>query len=123
MSEEQQRDAALDNMVDGFFTAAKSQDLHPSDDLMARVLRDAEREQPAQMMPDFGKPGVLQQLWGALGGWPAMAGLATATIAGVWMGFYPGDYVSEIMGQYTGSDSDLYLVNSLSLYDFNLGEG
>ena len=63
----------------------------PSDDLMARILQDAEDLRPV--------PGALveaqkaQSPWGALlgliGGWAGAGGLVTAGIVGLWVGVSP----------------------------------
>lgn len=123
MVEKQQHSDENDGMLEGLFEAAKVQDLMPSDALMARVLQDAAREQPVLAPFEAKKPGLMPLLWGTLGGWPAMAGLATATVAGVWMGIYPNDYVMDVVAQYTGAESDYYLADTFSVYNFDLEEG
>lgn len=119
MSDELQQD----KMLDALFEAAKAQELPPSEGLMARIQADAHAEQPRPMAVRAATSSLLNALWRAIGGWPAMAGLATATFAGGWIGIYPTDYVADIMAQYTGSDSELYLIDSMSAYEFDLGEG
>ena len=57
-----------------------------SDALMAAVLRDAARMQPA---PAPVRPGLWASLLDLIGGWPAMGGLAAAGLAGVWLGVAP----------------------------------
>jgi len=120
-------DKHLDHTLEALFDVAKTQELQPSDALMARILADAEAEQPPHLALLTTKTrtgrGLFKQLWGAIGGWPAVAGLATATMAGLWIGMNPSVYVADVMAQYTGSDSDLYLVDFVSAYDFDLGEG
>ena len=60
----------------------------PDDALMARVLADAARVQdaPVQAAP---RPGIWAQISAALGGWPAMSGVALAGVAGLWVGMSP----------------------------------
>ena len=63
----------------------------PSEDLMARVLEDAEAYRPV--------PGALVQvaqsqpfwasLLGQIGGWAGAGGLVTAGIIGLWVGVSP----------------------------------
>ncbi|WP_339672153.1 hypothetical protein [uncultured Roseovarius sp.] len=74
-----------------FFDAARAHPPAPSPDLLARVLGDAEAEQVwitrrAQPAAEAPRAGLLEQLYRLLGGWPAMAGLTTAIVAGVWIG-------------------------------------
>lgn len=64
--------------------------------LLARVYADALRlqPQPAQPMP-AAKPGVWAQLVAALGGRRGLAGLGTAAVVGVMLGFVqPGSVLA-----------------------------
>ena len=42
--------------------------------------------------------GMLRQLVDALGGWPAVAGLATAGVAGLWIGAFPPQAMAALFG-------------------------
>lgn len=58
--------------------------------LEARILRDAARVRAGFAAP--ARPGAAalwRQLRAALGGWPAMGGLAAACAAGLWLGLAP----------------------------------
>ncbi|MEO0369876.1 MAG: dihydroorotate dehydrogenase [Pseudomonadota bacterium] len=69
------------------FAALKDQATRPGDDLMARVLADADVEQAAFLAPQaLVREPARGRFWAMIGGWPSMAGLATAGIAGVWIG-------------------------------------
>ncbi len=59
--------------------------------------------------------GIWAEIGAAIGGWSAMAGLGTATIAGVWIGFVQPDMFSTV--------SDLFLLETTtsSLDDFMPG--
>lgn len=60
-------------------------DLPPG--LAARVLQDASAMSPtARQRP---KLSLVSRISSALGGWPALGGLAAATCAGFWIGFSP----------------------------------
>lgn len=82
--------------LDDFFEAARAQTPEPDAAFLARVLADAEAaqtgfadpERPA--MPAPGRRGMMAAMR-ALGGWPAAAGLSTATLAGLWIGIAPPD--------------------------------
>ena len=76
----------LDGLADGAPVA--------SSDLMARVLADATAVQATFGAADVAEAparalSVWAQIGAALGGWPAISGLATATVAGVWIGVSP----------------------------------
>ncbi len=68
----------------------------PSGQLLERIMADAEAvaaraEAPAppSVPPAARHGGRAGRLLAALGGWPALAGLATAAVAGVWLGLAP----------------------------------
>ena len=62
----------------------------PSEELMARVMADADAvlaERSAGPAQEVARKGWLGAALNGIGGWPAVAGLATATVAGIWIGF------------------------------------
>jgi len=79
-----------DSDLDNLFAQARLAGPMPSTDLMARILSDAEQHQ--QLAAGFVRAAVppRQGLWAsmlaAIGGGAALAGLSTATIAGLWLG-------------------------------------
>ena len=86
------KDAELDLMFD----AVRDTPPLPSDDLWARVHADSLAMMPeALSLPPALQPtsfpaaraGLLAGLMAAIGGWPSVAGLTTAAMAGVWVGF------------------------------------
>lgn len=97
-----------DRMIDdagleAFFTAARAEAPVPSESLMARIVADAEAETAARAAAKArparqSRPGLLAVALGALGGWPALAGMVTATVAGVWFGFAAPDEVNALAG-------------------------
>lgn len=89
-----------DTQLTSFFEAASQHAPEPSDDLMARILADAARvqaEHGAQAAPVLrpARASILSRALGVLGGWGALAGLATATVAGVWIGFAAPDGLAD----------------------------
>ena len=70
--------------LDEFLDAARTARPVPPQALMARIVDDAEREAPRPEARD--RVPFWRGLVEGLGGWPALAGLATATVAGVWIG-------------------------------------
>lgn len=82
-----------DAALDALFAEMRAAGPVPSEDLMARILGDAEAAMPG-MRPAMTAPGVarrpaggLRGLFAALGGWGGVGGLVSATVAGVWIGF------------------------------------
>lgn len=114
--------------LDALFTSARQQEMPVSEDLMARVLQDALTTQAALSAegaeaPASVAPGWWPSLLSAVGGWPSVAGLATAGVAGLWIGISPPDLLSESAENLLQLDSDLFLVDVAAGYSFDLGEG
>lgn len=64
----------------------------PSDDLMARVMADAERLRPvpgARIAGAAPSEGFFEGLVALLGGWKGAGGLVTAGVVGLWIGTSP----------------------------------
>lgn len=87
-----------DELLEGFFRAAREARPAPPGALLARILGDAEAAMPrppeVQSEPHplarpagGGDGGVLSWLGAAFGGWRGIGGLATATVAGLWLGY------------------------------------
>ena len=110
--------------LDALFADARRQDAAPSPDFMERVLQDALQAQVAAA-PVISAPrgSWLRQLVSAVGGWPAVAGLATAGVAGLWIGINPPSAVATTTENLLGTSSDLYLVDLMPSYEFTLAEG
>ena len=97
-----------DDMLDALFDAARGDArADASPDLMARVLADAEaalaENAPAERPRTRG--GLLSQLFALLGGWPALGGLAAATLAGVWIGISAETLMPAQVSTLIGTDS------------------
>ncbi len=79
--------------LEGLFAAARAEVPAPAADLLARIMADADACQPtapAQARPQSGRSPMHALVRGALaaiGGWGGLAGLATAALAGVWIGY------------------------------------
>lgn len=74
-----------------FFREARQSAAQPSDALMARILADAAEAVPRAAAPAPTRTGSaaggVSWLARLLGGWSAVGGLATATVAGLWIGY------------------------------------
>lgn len=78
--------------LDSLFAQARGTGaLAPSDQLMARVLADAAALQPQApglaRAPAAARPGFWALVLAALGGAGMLAGMTTAVLAGLWVGF------------------------------------
>lgn len=95
--------------------------------LLARVLDDALHVQQgfATQLRQPAPParGWLAGLLAAVGGWPALSGLATAGMAGVWLGFSPPTSVGDLAAEYLGlaGSYDLELVPAFAEYGVEEG--
>ncbi|WP_303442048.1 hypothetical protein [Salipiger sp. 1_MG-2023] len=101
-----------------WFDAARDYAPLASGDWLARMEAMALAEQPAPRAVSRPVPGRrsgwLREALGQLGGWPAMAGLAAACVAGVWLGAVaPSDWTG--MGT---TDSLISAAEPASAYDY-----
>lgn len=103
-----------EDRLGALFAAARreAQDLPPG--LQSRILADATRIGAA-----YGdarsrvSPGDrLRRIRDMLGGWPAMAGLATACAAGVWIGLAPPSFLPDPVDLVLGDQSVLDQIDS-----------
>ncbi|WP_245584661.1 hypothetical protein [Salipiger mucosus] len=81
-----------------WFEAGREAAPRPDGDWMARMEALALEEQPAAVSAAVTPParrGRLRDLLGQIGGWPAMAGLAAACAAGLWIGVASPDGVAQ----------------------------
>lgn len=120
--------------LDLLFATAKAQDAAagPSDGLMARVLADAAREQPHPAARPAARPDTAPLLsnpqagfWPALaavfGGGGVVAGLGTAAVAGLYLGFAPPAAMVQLTAAVIGTTS-LESVNLMPGVDALLSE-
>lgn len=84
--------------LDDFFEAGRADAPMPDAALMARVLADADAQTAARAASAQPRESWLRAVLRGLGGWPTVAGLATATAAGVWIGVALPDVTSTFVG-------------------------
>ena len=116
----------LDDLeLDDLFSAAKSQAVTPSGDLLARIMLDAETQAAthAPIAPAPERQGFIASLLGVIGGWPAAAGLATATVAGVVIGISPPDVLETWSASYLADANIFELEDLLPAYGGLFDEG
>lgn len=137
-------DAALDALFNGMIDAGRRAPAEPSGALLARVLSDALAVQDARSPAAAGRaarlsvpprpasrvsmPGFWQSILAGLGGWAAVGGLATATIAGLWVGFSPPAALAGIADGVLGTafatiSTEVDQVDLLPSFDSYLTEG
>ena len=92
-----------DAALEAFFEAGRARPPEPGMDLMARIMADADAEIDARApigVPVARRPrqGLWATLVSGIGGWPAVASLATAAVAGVWLGFASPDQLNSLAG-------------------------
>lgn len=97
-----EKDMLDDAALDEIFAAARACGPEPSGALMARILEDAEAAQDARLATArptaVARPSRWTRFVEGLGGWGALAGLVTATMAGVWIGFVSPDQLNTLSG-------------------------
>jgi hypothetical protein len=98
--------------LDDLFAAARGRDAQPSPALMARILADAAAEQPRAPVRAARPRFSLSALIAAIGGAGALAGLATAAAAGLWIGLAPptavDDFAATLWASGEGDSVDLF---------------
>ena len=116
-----QGDGGGPDALDDFFGAARRAAPRPSDALLARVLSDALAVQAAPVptrRPT--RPSLLAQLRDALGGWPAVGGLATAGMMGLAIGIAAPAGLGDLTAALLGQPADGYLVDLMPELDFDI---
>ncbi|MGB3313755.1 MAG: dihydroorotate dehydrogenase [Albidovulum sp.] len=109
-------------MLTELFAAGQRHAPVPSNAFMERLVADAERVQPrpAAAGRDFFEP-LWARLTAALGGWQGFGGLATATVAGLWIGYAGLADPNALTGGLLGADDAVELLPSTDY--FALAEG
>ncbi len=102
--------------LDALFAEVRDVAPVPGDDLMTRILADAAiamRPVAAQMPTPGVAPQPVRSGWrgtlAAIGGWPALGGMALATMAGVWIGVAPPDSLTTLASGVWGETVALQL--------------
>lgn len=121
--------------LEAFFAAGRTSAPQMSDALMARILGDAAVEQARIEDARTGRPGMAaakrpnpwRVLIAVLGGRKAVAGLLTAALAGLWLGFSPPQPLSgltqTVAQSVLGSSTSLDGLDLLPTLDTVLTQG
>lgn len=110
--------------LDALFSAAADATPLPSSTLLERVAADAEAEIAVvpRARPVRGA-GVFSRFVSLIGGWPTAAGLASATIAGIWIGYAAPETLDGLAGGAWLTGSDLDMIGFTVSFDSLLAEG
>lgn len=115
----ERRDIGSERDLDALFEAARAHSPAPSEAFLARVVADAaavdaaRRQSAAQAAAQPGARRGLRDRLQAIGGWPALAGLATATVAGLWIGYAAPDIGGLAFGTGGLADAGAYDIGGL----------
>lgn len=109
--------------LDDFFTAARGEGPVPSGALMARVLADADAMQPRVALAlAVAEPAAasrwrrwLMAISAAVGGGAMATGLASAAVAGVFIG-YAGPVTSDWLAGAVSGDEDVQMMAASDLF-------
>lgn len=102
------------NDLDDFFAAARTSELAPSGDLMARVLADAAAMQPeAAGIATAPKQSAWAGFMDMIGGWPALSGVAAAGVAGIWLGVSPPMSLEQLTSDMLGTSTSVSLLSDV----------
>lgn len=114
-----------DDDLELFFEAGRADAPVPSQELMARIMADAEANMPpaAPVVQAAPKAGLFAGLLAAIGGWPAMAGLATATVAGIWIGYAQPTSLTVLAGGVWPAQTGYDVVDFVPSFDGFLVDG
>lgn len=106
----------FDDPLEAAFAEARRMPPPVPDGLLERVIADAGAERPRSA-----RPPLWRQIFGTLGGWPAMAGLAMTACVGIWAG---GALTDDLMLALTPLDAaTLDIGAGLGAFDLLLVDG
>ena len=122
-----------DDLLEGFFSAARAYPKTPTPNFMAQVMQKAltlQAEVSAQprVVVRHQKRRLLSDVLWLIGGKPALVGLTSAMVVGAWIGLSPPDFdVDQLQsyfetGKTLGSDS-LWAVDSFGGFTVTTTEG
>lgn len=88
--------------LDAMFSSARRDVADPTPDFLSGLEAAAVHALKPQVRPPEPRLGWFAQLSEALGGWTGLSGLATAAVAGVWIGVSPPDLIPDPLGVVSG---------------------
>jgi hypothetical protein len=117
-----------DAELDALFGAAAQNAPDPSPELLARVLGDADVAADTRVAQQRVKSTrswrtKFGALIGGVGGWPGFAGLASVTVAGIWIGYVQPESLTGLTDGYLATSAVYDLADFMPSVDGILGEG
>jgi hypothetical protein len=108
--------------LDALFAEAR-QDAVPPQHLMDAIVADAAVIRAVDVV-EPPQPGLWEQMLDALGGWPSLSGLVTATVAGIYIGFVDPTVLETVgFGESLEASTDLMFGDDVFFDDLAVGEG
>lgn len=90
--------------LESFFAAARAAAPEPGSAFLARITAQGEAVQAERLSAALAPPrarrgmGIWATLAAAVGGWGAFGGMATAALAGLWIGFAGSETLVQAVG-------------------------
>jgi hypothetical protein len=111
-----------DDELELFFSAARQTRPAPSSDLLTRVEAQALQNMPLPLAQATPVQGLWSHILNSLGGWGGMTGLTAATAAGILLGVYPPDFLSDNFSVLI-SGSETFFIDPPGSFGFESTEG
>ena len=111
--------------LEHLFSLSRGSETAPSGELMSRILRDAQsvhEDRVAGSSSRSHRRSPVAAILDVIGGWPALAGMASAACIGLWIGVNPPKEMAEIGDSLLISETDAYLAEFLSGAMLYMGE-
>ena len=100
-------------LLNATFAQVREEDVPMSEGLMDRIMQDADGILGAAALASSRtRPGFIAQFMDAVGGWPALSGLAAATVAGVWIGVVQPASLTDLSAGVWGTTIEVPLLES-----------
>lgn len=112
--------------LESFFAAARAAAPEPGSALLARIAAQGEAVQAERLSAALAPPrprrsmGIWATLAAAVGGWSAFGGMATAALAGLWIGFAGSDTLAQAVGLSSLSTASVSDTGSAFLSDADI---
>lgn len=107
MTDKHANDRLDDLALEAFFAAGREAAPEPGVAFLARIAAQGEAVQAERMSAALAPPvrrdgaprgGLFAALAAAVGGWGAFGGMATAALAGLWIGFAGSETLAQVAG-------------------------
>ena len=112
-----------EKLLDDLFEEVVRDRVEPSDELMSRILADAEDLQPVAQVAVVSPPTLWSRAMASIGGWPALSGLAAAGVAGLWIGLTPPDSIDSWVADVMGSTTSVSFVDEFAVFEEGAFDG